>query len=175
MKNSSASIALASYASSILRLLLRADPHLPFCQQRPTRSEKEPHVDVSQVSLLQGELAYTISFPSSNSLVLDCESQKESHCVWSFWWQGSPNQNYIGQNKHLNLLQNWVDAQLAEPVSTFRHLHGIFQSRKADGTFQSVRNLRQKLVVVASELRHTSACRHLDWNSIEQYTTIPRI
>ena len=66
-------------------------------------------------------------------------------------------------NNNLNLLQNWVDAQLAEPVSTLLHLHGIFQSRKADGTFQCVRNLRQKLVVVASELRHTStsACRHL--------------
>ena len=136
---------------------------------------KEPNVDLSQDSLLQGELAYTISFPFSNSLVLDCESQKEGHCVWSFWWQGSPNQNYIGQNKYLNLLQNWVDAQLAEPVSTFRHLHGIFQSQKADGTFQSVRNLRQKLVVVASDLRHTSVCRHLDWNSIDQCTKILRI
>ena len=73
------------------------------------------------------------------------------------------NQNDFRQNKHLNLLQNWVDARPTEPVSTLLHLHGIFQSRKADGTFQSVRNLRQKLVVVASELRHTStsACRHL--------------
>ena len=68
-----------------------------------------------------------------------------------------------------NLLQNWIDAQLAKPVSTFRHLHGTFQSQKADGTFLCVRNVRQKLVVVASELRHTRACRHLDWNSIDQY------
>ena len=71
----------------------------------------------------------------------------------------------IANSGRTNLLQNWIDARLAEPVSTLLHLHGIFQSRKADGTFQCVRNLRHKLVVVASELRHTATCRHLDWNS----------